>query len=95
MKLYQSIRDAVRAYPFRERMPLALMIGAILTWHIHRHWPLKLSVVPGYCALFILLLLDRRGRAFWCLWGVVIGITLAEVIPIVQLLMASWQVSHP
>ena len=39
MRYFESIANSFRGYPYRERLPLALAMGCVLTWNIYHRWP--------------------------------------------------------
>lgn len=89
MRFLESISSAFKKYPYRERLPLAIMMIFILTWNRYSHWRSSFRWPPDghgliaiifYAALYSVLFFDRKGRPFWFLWGIVVGAGLAVVL---------------
>jgi hypothetical protein len=75
MKLLSS----VKAYPYRERLPYAVLMICVCAWMLRHSWP----GTPIYDALvgvlFLTLFCGPKGRPFWFLWGLLVGAFLMAI----------------
>ena len=81
MRFLECISGLLKRYPYRERLPLAVLMCGVLTWHIYRKWPPSETAFIIYAALYCVLFLDRKGQPFWFLWGIVVGAGLVDLLP--------------
>ncbi len=78
MGLFEGVSRRVKTYPYKERVPYGGGLLIILLWGLFHHWPVKFPELIGFLALSIIVFLHWRDRTFWFLWGIVIGVVLAE-----------------
>jgi hypothetical protein len=80
MRFPESILSAFKRYPYRQRLPMAIMLNCVLTWHIYRNWPLSAPGFVFYAVLYYVVYLDWKRRPFWFLWGIVVGAVLFDLL---------------
>jgi len=99
MRFPERILSSFKRYPYRERLPLAVMMICILTWDRYSKWRTSFKWPPDeyefialifYAALCSVLFFDRKGRPFWFLWGIIVGTGLVAALPWLHTLLGGW-----
>jgi len=81
MGIPKSFLPDIKRYPYRERLPFAVIMLCLLAWMAHKDWPFPYRDLIPLAALCVVVFLDRNGRPFWFMWGVVVGTVLYDLLP--------------
>jgi hypothetical protein len=76
-----KIRDAIKRYPFKERLPPALALIIFGGWELHRSGPITRVQVLLVAVLLAASLTSRKTRFFWFMMGIGLGIVLTVILP--------------
>ena len=84
MKMLEQVYRSIKAYPHRERLLIRSLALGTCAWVIRPPEPIAVLDWILIGALILLLFCGSKGRPFWFLWGIVIGIILAKMLPILH-----------
>lgn len=68
-----------RAYPYKERLSYAALMLCVTVWMFWGHWPRTLVDLTLIAAVILTFFCGPKGRPFWFLWGVVVGVILTAL----------------
>lgn len=74
-----SFFSDIKTYPYRERLPSAAIMLCIGVWMFRNSGSVTYVEGIGAVAVAITLFVGARGRTFWFLWGIAVGIALASL----------------
>lgn len=79
-----KIPDAIKNYPFRQRLPPALALIVFGGWELYRS-----NHITSVQALVVIVLLaasltSPKARFFWFMMGIGLGVVLTVILPHVQ-----------
>jgi hypothetical protein len=75
------LSHSLKTYPYRERLPTAVMLLCLLAWNVHTSKSVTDSELLIVAPLAIASFLDWKRRPFWFLCGIVVGICLVSELP--------------
>lgn len=79
MKVLADLSGRIRSYPYRERLPLAIVMLCVLAWQVHTSpGPVTVGGRIQIAVLSLVFFFGWKGRPYWFLWGVAVGVTLVE-----------------
>jgi len=85
MRLPVKLSSSITGYPYKERLPLAVLFLCVTAWELRTVWPY--AHADGYVsigALFLAVLCKRRDRPFWSFMGIATGAVLVVVLPLLN-----------
>ena len=76
-----TLSRSVKTYPYRERLPIAVVLLCLLAWHFHNPEFVTGNELLIFAAAAFGIFFDWKSRPFWFICGVVVGILLVSELP--------------
>jgi hypothetical protein len=83
MNVFAQIKDGIKAYPYRRRLPFAFTMLCVFAWITYKSGPYLTDFdrrvdIVGTVALSLMMFCGVRGRLFWFFGGITIGVFFLE-----------------
>jgi len=82
MVFFENLKVWVKSYPYRQRLPMAVILLLLTVWDYHKTGQNTSVGVVMYCSFATVWFFGPRGRPFWFLLGVAAGAIMVHELAI-------------